>query len=209
MVIKGERTSILAVAVLQLLSTLNGALACSMQTVPYVSRDVWSANPPRSVDKFPGPIPFVIIHHSYEPAACYTPADCCKAMQTMQRFHQHDRGWNDIGYSFAIGGDGRIYQGRGFNVVGAHAPRYNDKSVGICLIGDWTVDLPPENMLKAVQTLIDYGVRKNIIASNYTLIGHRQTRPTECPGDRLFKEMQNWAHFSPMMDVVDPNSIPT
>lgn len=108
-----------------------------MPTVPYVSRDVWSANPPRSVDKFPGPIPFVIIHHTYEPAACYTPADCCKAMQAIQRFHQQDRGWNDIGYSFVVGGDGRIYQGRGFNVVGAHAPRYNDKSVGICLIGDW------------------------------------------------------------------------
>lgn len=73
----------------------------------------------------------------------------------------------------------------------------------------FTVDLPPENMLAAVQTLIDYGVRMNIIASNYTLIGHRQTRPTECPGDRLFKEIQTWAHFSPMMDVVDPNSIPT
>lgn len=40
--------------------------------------------------------------------------------------------------SFAIGGDGQIYEGRGFNVIGAHAPKYNDKSVGICLIGDWS-----------------------------------------------------------------------
>lgn len=39
--------------------------------------------------------------------------------------------------SFAIGGDGNIYEGRGFNIVGAHAPKYNSKSVGICLIGDW------------------------------------------------------------------------
>uniref|UniRef100_A0A8D8MQW1 Peptidoglycan-recognition protein LB n=1 Tax=Culex pipiens TaxID=7175 RepID=A0A8D8MQW1_CULPI len=136
MVITGRRTSVLAVVVLQVLGTWN-AMACSMPMVPYVSRDVWSANAPRSVDKFLGPIPFVIIHHTYEPAACYTPADCCKAMQAIQRFHQQDRGWNDIGYSFVVGGDGRIYQGRGFNVVGAHAPRYNDKSVGICLIGDW------------------------------------------------------------------------
>lgn len=40
-------------------------------------------------------------------------------------------------YSFAVGGDGKVYEGRGFNVVGAHAPGYNDKSIGICLIGDW------------------------------------------------------------------------
>lgn len=40
-------------------------------------------------------------------------------------------------YSFAVGGDGKVYEGRGFNVIGAHAPGYNDKSIGICLIGDW------------------------------------------------------------------------
>lgn len=41
-------------------------------------------------------------------------------------------------FSFAIGGDGQIYEGRGFNVIGAHAPKYNYRSVGICLIGDWS-----------------------------------------------------------------------
>lgn len=59
-------------------------------------------------------------------------------MRKMQDMHQLNNGWNDIGYSFAIGGDGRIYHGRGYGVIGAHAPRYNDKSIGICLIGDWT-----------------------------------------------------------------------
>lgn len=177
--------------------------------LPYVTREAWDAKPPRTVEKFAGPIPYVIIHHSYEPAACYDELECQKAMQAMQRFHQQDRGWNDIGYSFAIGGDGRIYQGRGFNIIGAHAPRYNARSVGICMIGDWRFDLPPKQMITAVQNLIEYGVRNNIIESNYTLIGHRQTRPTECPGDRLYKEIQTWPHYSPMMDVVDPNSILT
>ena len=59
-------------------------------------------------------------------------------MRKMQDMHQLQNKWNDIGYSFAIGGDGEIYHGRGYNVIGAHAPRYNDKSIGICLIGDWT-----------------------------------------------------------------------
>lgn len=40
-------------------------------------------------------------------------------------------------FSFAVGGDGKIYEGRGWKVVGAHAPGYNFNSVGICLIGDW------------------------------------------------------------------------
>lgn len=40
-------------------------------------------------------------------------------------------------YRFLIGGDGKVYEGRGFNIVGAHAPSYNDKSIGICLLGNW------------------------------------------------------------------------
>lgn len=102
-----------------------------------VTRKEWGARSPTLVEHFAGPAPFVIIHHSYEPDACYTNDDCRKAMRAMQDYHQLTHGWNDIGYSFAIGGDGMIYIGRGFNVIGAHAPKYNDKSVGICLIGDW------------------------------------------------------------------------
>lgn len=102
-----------------------------------ISRSEWGARPSKLVEHFAGPAPFVIIHHSYLPSACYTRPECIGAMRSMQDFHQLERGWNDIGYSFGIGGDGMIYTGRGFNVIGAHAPKYNDKSVGICLIGDW------------------------------------------------------------------------
>lgn len=49
-----------------------------------------------------------------------------------------NQSWNDIGYSFAAGGDNRIYTGRGWSAVGAHAPGYNNQSIGICVIGDWT-----------------------------------------------------------------------
>lgn len=105
---------------------------------PIVAREEWGAREPKLVERFSGPIPFVIIHHSYIPSACFTEEACKLAMRKMQDMHQLKNGWNDIGYSFAVGGDGRIYKGRGFNVVGAHAPRYNNKSIGICLIGDWT-----------------------------------------------------------------------
>lgn len=103
-----------------------------------VARREWGARDAKLVETFSGPIPFVIIHHSFIPRACYTEEACEASMRKMQDMHQNIRGWNDIGYSFAIGGDGRIYHGRGYNVIGAHAPRYNDKSIGICLIGDWT-----------------------------------------------------------------------
>lgn len=172
-----------------------------------VSRDEWGAKPPKLVEKFNGPAPFVIIHHSYLPPACYTTPECILAMQSMQEFHQIGRGWNDIGYSFAIGGDGQIYYGRGFNVVGAHAPKYNDKSVGICLIGDWRTELPPANMLRAARDLIGFGIEKGYIDKSFKLLGHRQVRDTECPGNRLFAEISSWPNFSLSPNATE-NDIP-
>ena len=63
-----------------------------------ISRDEWNAKPPKAIEKFKGAAPFVFIHHSYIPKACLTTADCLVAMQSMQRSHQKDNGWNDIGY---------------------------------------------------------------------------------------------------------------
>ncbi|XP_017847354.1 peptidoglycan-recognition protein LB isoform X2 [Drosophila busckii] len=161
-----------------------------------LSRADWGARAPKQVDYFTGPAPYVIIHHSYIPAACFNTPDCMRSMRDMQNFHQVDRGWNDIGYSFGIGGDGMIYTGRGFNVVGAHSPKYNDKSVGIVFIGDWRTELPPANMLQAAKDLIAFGVAQGYIDAAYKLLGHRQVRETECPGGRLFKEISSWPHFT-------------
>ena len=39
-------------------------------------------------------------------------------------------GWSDIGYSFLVGGDGKVYEGRGWNHVGAHTSGYNSEGIG-------------------------------------------------------------------------------
>ncbi|XP_030568108.1 peptidoglycan-recognition protein LB isoform X2 [Drosophila novamexicana] len=168
-----------------------------------LSRADWGARMPKQVDYFNGPAPFVIIHHSYIPAVCESTPDCMRSMREMQDFHQVDRGWNDIGYSFGIGGDGLIYTGRGFNVVGAHAPKYNDKSVGIVLIGDWRTELPPARMLHSAQDLIAFGVAQGYIDPAYKLLGHRQVRDTECPGGRLYQEISTWPHFTQLNSTAE------
>eukprot|EP00099_Drosophila_melanogaster_P028248 NP_731575.1 peptidoglycan recognition protein LB, isoform C [Drosophila melanogaster] len=176
-------------------------LGDGVATARLLSRSDWGARLPKSVEHFQGPAPYVIIHHSYMPAVCYSTPDCMKSMRDMQDFHQLERGWNDIGYSFGIGGDGMIYTGRGFNVIGAHAPKYNDKSVGIVLIGDWRTELPPKQMLDAAKNLIAFGVFKGYIDPAYKLLGHRQVRDTECPGGRLFAEISSWPHFTHINDT--------
>lgn len=41
-------------------------------------------------------------------------------------------------FSFLVGGDGRIYEGAGWHTVGSHTSGFNNKSMGIGIIGNFT-----------------------------------------------------------------------
>ncbi|KAJ0173086.1 hypothetical protein K1T71_011262 [Dendrolimus kikuchii] len=163
---------------------------------PYVSRAEWNARPATLTTPLQTPVPYVVIHHSYTPAACYTAEQCRGAMRDMQNFHMDDHGWWDIGYNFGVGSDGAAYEGRGWELLGAHALHFNTVSIGICLIGDWRNEVPPAEQIKTTKALIAAGVEMGYIKPDYKLVGHRQVRATECPGDALFKVIQTWEHYS-------------
>ncbi|XP_068623264.1 peptidoglycan-recognition protein LB-like [Battus philenor] len=162
---------------------------------PFMSRQAWGARPPVAERPLATPVPFVIIHHSYQPGACFTTEQCVRAMKIMQDVHQLHQGWDDIGYNFAVGSDGVVYEGRGWKNIGAHALGYNPDSIGIVLIGDWISEVPPANQLDAAQKLIALGVELGYISQDYVLMGHRQAGPTECPGEALFQEISSWDRF--------------
>ncbi|KPJ07297.1 Peptidoglycan-recognition protein LB [Papilio machaon] len=102
---------------------------------------------------------------------------------------------------FAVGGDGSIYEGRGWKAVGAHASGYNSVSIGIVLIGDFVSQLPLAHQLELTKELITVGVELGYISKDYSLIGHRQVRSTECPGDALFQEITTWDRFDPTVNT--------
>lgn len=64
-----------------------------------ISRDEWNAKPPKDIQYINKTVNYVVIHHTYRPVACFTHEDCCKAMRSMQTYHQDQNGWWDIGYS--------------------------------------------------------------------------------------------------------------
>ncbi|GLH03787.1 Peptidoglycan-recognition protein LB [Gryllus bimaculatus] len=165
-----------------------------------VGRAAWGAAPPRQVERQEGPALLAVVHHTYVPGACNSSAACEAAMRAMQRFHQEERGWNDIGYNFVVGGDGRVYEGRGWGVVGAHALHYNLRSVGVSLIGDYVEAAPPAHMTALAQRLLACGARRGALAADYSLLGHRQVRNTQCPGDAFYAQLSAWPHWVARLD---------
>ena len=71
-------------------------------------------------------------------------------------------GWFDIAYSFVIGGDEMVYEGRGWGKEGGLTccPYYNRVSHSIAFVGNYTSALPSRGMLNVAKKLIECGVAK-------------------------------------------------
>lgn len=104
--------------------------------------------------------------------------------------------WDDIGYNFLIGGDGNVYEGRGFDKVGAHTFGYNRKSIGIAFVGCFMKMLPSKIRIDLCKLLIEHGVAEGHIAKDYKLVAHCQCITTESPGKALFEEIRTWKNWS-------------
>uniref|UniRef100_A0A8C0IYJ5 Peptidoglycan recognition protein 2 n=1 Tax=Chelonoidis abingdonii TaxID=106734 RepID=A0A8C0IYJ5_CHEAB len=163
-----------------------------------IPRCMWEARPYKGTPtQLKLPLSFVYIHHTSSPSQpCRTFPECAADMRAMQRFHQDDRGWDDIGYSFVVGSDGYMYQGRGWHWVGAHTRGYNSKGYGVSFIGDYMDTLPEAFALTLVRdNFLPCAVKGAKIRANYTVHGHRQMVHTACPGNLLYREIQTWQGF--------------
>ncbi|XP_006002990.1 N-acetylmuramoyl-L-alanine amidase [Latimeria chalumnae] len=163
-----------------------------------IPRCMWEAKPYKGTPTYLQlPLHFVYIHHTYEPGQpCRTFPGCAADMRSMQRFHQVDRGWDDIGYSFVVGSDGYLYEGRGWFWQGAHTLGHNSIGYGVSFIGDYTSTLPEGFAMDLVkENFLKCAVQGSKIISSYTIYGHRQVVQTSCPGDTLFNEIKTWKGF--------------
>ncbi|XP_034046889.1 peptidoglycan recognition protein 6 isoform X2 [Thalassophryne amazonica] len=163
-----------------------------------IPRCMWGARPYKGTPtNLSLPLSFMYIHHTVTPSKpCLTFEQCSEGMRSMQHFHQDDRGWDDIGYSFVAGSDGYIYEGRGWHWQGAHTLGHNSVGYGVSFIGDYSTTLPSQNsMLLVRDRLASCAVGGGRLMANFTLQGHRQVVSTSCPGDALYDEIRGWEHF--------------
>ncbi|XP_052805656.1 peptidoglycan-recognition protein SC2-like [Mya arenaria] len=170
-----------------------GSGSCS--NVHIVTRSQWGARPAKTHSTMHVPVNEFFIHHTETPA-CTDMTACKTRVRSIQNYHMDSNGWSDIGYSFLVGEDGNVYEGRGWSYVGAHTQNYNSIAFAASMIGSYDSHLPNAKALTAVKNLIACGIQLGKIRSTYRLYGHRDAGQTSCPGDRLYAEIQTWPHYS-------------
>ncbi|XP_067676770.1 uncharacterized protein [Haliotis asinina] len=165
-----------------------------------ITRAEWGARAPRDAYTKLSLTPYYAFIHHGATAGCQTRGECVRMIQSYQNFHMDGHGWSDIGYSFVIGEDGNVYEGRGWDAVGAHTYSYNSIGLGFCVIGNFMQRLPDQAARDVLQKLIACGVQNGKLTSTYTMLGHRdvgaKSGGTSCPGDTFYALIQNWPQYN-------------
>jgi N-acetylmuramoyl-L-alanine amidase CwlA len=106
-----------------------------------------------------------------------------------------NKGWDELGYHFVIGNgtdthDGQIEVGPRWpkQKWGAHdktpGNQYNEHGIGICLVGNFDVTRPSPAQVKSLERLVAYLMKTYHVSADHVL-GHGETKATECPGRYL------------------------
>ena len=161
-----------------------------------VSREEWVAQPPRNkYEKLQLPVSRVIIAHTATDR-CNVQSKCVFHVRYIQSFHMDSKSWDDIGFNFLIGEDGMVYEGRGWENVGAHTKGYNRDSVGIAFIGTFIDIVPANKSLDVFDLLIEDGVRLGKLKPDYKLYAARQLNGFESPGLEFYNVIKTWPHWT-------------
>lgn len=100
-------------------------------------------------------------------------------MRSIQDFHMNARGWSDFAYNFAVFPSGRVYRGRGMNVVPAAQAGRNTGTVAVlCVLG------PSEKVTRAMRRSL--GALKEKMdrkaGRDLPVRPHSAVTSTTCPG---------------------------
>ncbi|XP_062128687.1 peptidoglycan-recognition protein LC isoform X1 [Drosophila sulfurigaster albostrigata] len=164
----------------------------------YVPRAVWLAQPPqKELPSLSLPVPMVILLPTNS-ENCSTQAQCVFKVRFLQTFNIESERRDDISFNFLIGGDGNVYIGRGWDLVGAHLNGYNTRSVSFAYIGTFQHQAPSPKQLNVTRLLLEDGVNRGKIAPNYKLVGASTLEPTitQYNADRLYQSFSNWTHWT-------------
>ncbi|MGB6181872.1 MAG: N-acetylmuramoyl-L-alanine amidase [Rhodococcus sp. (in: high G+C Gram-positive bacteria)] len=146
----------------------------------------------------------------------YTKDESAGIVRAIYAYHARTLGWCDVGYNVLVDKYGQIFEGRAGgldrNVEGAHAGGFNENTVGLALMGDYSNEQPTEQSLQSAgeflgwrlgkagldpegtTTMISEGTQYTFVPQGRSIdlpviFAHRDVGLTECPGDAAYARL--------------------
>lgn len=202
-----------------------------------IARREWGAAKPADKVEYAPRIDAIAIHHTVN-SNDYTAAEVPAMVRAIQAYHQKGRGYSDIAYNLLVDRFGRVYEGRAGGidraVVGAHTMGFNERVVGVAMLGNLDVAEPSANMFDGVARVAAYlserwgfdprgavavhsdgspkyprGARPRLPR----IFGHRDTGATACPGRYVYARLpelrkRTWHFLAPVITGVSVKGVP-
>jgi peptidoglycan hydrolase-like protein with peptidoglycan-binding domain len=151
-------------------------------TLDIIARSAWGARRRRGTATKVAPAERSATMLHYSTGQELGRADTAAWVREIQAFHMDGHGWEDIGYNFLVDAQGRIFEGRGWDTVGAHCLGFNTPAVGICFLGN---DDPGQDITEPARASIVALHQENARRAGHDVdrLGHRDKFATACPGD--------------------------
>ena len=155
------------------------------------------------------------IHHTAG-SNDYTRRESAGIVRAIYAYHAKTLGWCDIGYNVLVDKYGQIFEGRAGgldrNVEGAHAGGFNENTMGLALMGDYSRVAPTQESIDAAGRFLGWRLGKAGLdpmgrttmyseGTQYTFVpqgnaidlpvifAHRDVGNTECPGDAAYARL--------------------
>ncbi|MFJ2189196.1 N-acetylmuramoyl-L-alanine amidase [Kitasatospora sp. NPDC087861] len=119
----------------------------------------------------------------------YSDGPTTQSVRQIQNYHMDSNGWSDIGYNFLVDTSGRVFEGRGWYLQGAHAYGANTTHIGVCFIGESgdATDIA----LSAIRSMYEKACDMTGRTLDKTYHGQLPGNSTDCPGAQLRAWVQN------------------
>lgn len=159
----------------------------------FVTKEEWGSTLGRQATVRTHPIGAtkgVTLHWEGPKMGSFPHSKCAAKVRGIEKFHEQNRGWADLAYSGIVCPHGYVFEGRGVGVQTAAngSSDTNDDWYALCYLGGQGDPFTAEGQaafIEGVQWLRsegDAGSRVN---------GHRDHKSTECPGDVIYRWLNN------------------
>ncbi|XP_054261657.1 peptidoglycan-recognition protein SC2-like [Macrosteles quadrilineatus] len=136
-----------------------------------ITRGQWGAEKPlKEGEPIEGEVSTLVLKFT-QTQTCSTKKDCIERVKEVQKRHMEEEGLPDIQHNFLIGGDGNVYEGRGFNTYPVYSEEEENfkplvnSAFEIAFIGKIS-DKPSMKMLKSLAGVVMKGMEEKKITKD-------------------------------------------